>query len=142
SDSVPAPPSPRSSPGQAVAEVGADGVVGEHLGSLAGAILTHAGERSDPAETAAIAHRTFVALAYEDPRLAWLIVHLDRADALLERASVPHLGPALERGLRTGRFHGVDVDVTISFLVGATVAVMRGILTGRLGPGADERSAR
>jgi AcrR family transcriptional regulator len=119
-----------------------EAVVAEHLGALAQAILAYAGEHADPAETAAIAHRNFVRLAYEDPQLAWLIIHFDRADALLETASHPHLAPVLERGMRTGRFHGIEIDVAVSFIVGATIAVMRGILEQRLGPGADVASAR
>jgi len=117
-------------------------VVAEHIGALAQAIIAYADGRDDPAETAAIAHRNFVRLAYDDPRLAWLIVHLDRADALLETASHPHLRPVLERGMRSGRFQGIETDVAVSFVVGATIGVMRGILEGRLGPDADIGSAR
>jgi AcrR family transcriptional regulator len=117
-------------------------IVSDYVGSLTQAIIADASEREDPAQTAVIAHRNFIRLAYEDPQLARLIVHLDRADALLETATAPILAPLLQRGMRNGRFHGVDVEVSVSFIVGATIAVMRAILAGRLGPDADVASAR
>jgi AcrR family transcriptional regulator len=117
-------------------------IVSDYVGSLTQAIIADASEREDPAQTAVIAHRNFIRLAYEDPQLARLIVHLDRADALLETATAPILAPLLQRGMRSGRFQGVDVEVAVSFIVGATIAVMRAILAGRLGPNADVASAR
>jgi AcrR family transcriptional regulator len=119
-----------------------EAVVAEYVGSLTQAIIVNATGSADPAETTAVAHRMFVRLAYDDPQLAWVIVHLDRSDALLETASHPHLGAVLARGMETGRFHGIEIDVAISFIVGATIAVMRGILEGRLGADADVGSAR
>ena len=119
-----------------------EAVVADSVGSLTEAIIEYATEVDDPAEQAAIAHRHFVRLAYEDPQLAWLIVHLDRADVLLEQASIPHLRPVLERGMASGRFTGGDIDLLISFVVGATIAVMRSILNGGLGADADAESAR
>jgi AcrR family transcriptional regulator len=150
-----------------------EAVVAEHLGALTNAIIATAaasatatgdgighghghgdGDRNgngnsngnghdDPAETVAAAHRNFVRVAYEDPQLARLIVQLDRADALLETATHPHLTPLLEQGIASGRFSaGIDVEVAVSFIVGATIAVMRGILDGRLGPHAEIASAR
>jgi AcrR family transcriptional regulator len=119
-----------------------EAVVAEHVGSLTEAIISYAAELEDPAETAAVAHRNFVRLAFEDRQLAWLLVHLDRADAILESASHPHLGPVLARGMQSGRFEGIEIDVAVSFIVGATVAVMRGILEGRLGAGSEIGSAR
>ncbi|MHB8693187.1 MAG: TetR/AcrR family transcriptional regulator [Solirubrobacteraceae bacterium] len=136
-----------------------EAVVAEHLGALTNAIIATAAATSrndgsglglgnsnghdDPAETVAEAHRKFVRVAYDDPQLARLIVQLDRADALLETATHPHLTPLLERGIASGRFStGIDVEVAVSFIVGATIAVMRGILDGRLGPHAEIASAR
>jgi AcrR family transcriptional regulator len=144
-----------------------EAVVAEHLGALTNAIIATAtaagdgigdGDRhgaggadrnghghghDDPAETVAAAHRNFVRVAYEDPQLARLIVQLDRADALLETATHPHLTPLHEQGIASGRFSaGIDVEVAVSFIVGATIAVMRGILDGRLGPHAEIASAR
>jgi AcrR family transcriptional regulator len=119
-----------------------EAVVAEHVSSLSEAIIAYAVERDDPAETAVIAHRSFVRLAYEDPQLARLLVHLDGADALLELASQPYLAPVLQRGIDRGRFAAIELDIAISFIVGATIGVMRGILDGRLGADADVGSAR
>jgi AcrR family transcriptional regulator len=119
-----------------------EAVVVELLGVLTAAIIERAAVDDDPARVAADAHRQFVRLAYDDPPRARLIVQLDHADALLETAARPILAPLLQDGLASGRFTGVDVEVAVSFIVGATIAVMRGILDGRLGPRAEVSSAR
>jgi AcrR family transcriptional regulator len=119
-----------------------EAVVADHVGAYTEAIIVTALERDDPAETTAVAHRLFLSLARDDPQLAWLLVNIDHGEAVLEAAALPRFGPVLERGLELGRFHGIDVQVMVSFIVGATIAVMRGILDGRLGPDADEASAR
>ena len=117
-------------------------VVADLLQDLTGAIIERAAVNDDPARVAAEAHRQFIRFAYEDPPRARLIVQLDHADALLETATHPILVPVLESGLATGRFTGVDVEVAVSFIVGATIAVMRGILDGRLGDHAEVASTR
>lgn len=119
-----------------------EAVVASLLGGLTEAIIERAAVLEDPARVAADAHRQFIRLAYDDPPLARLMVQLDRADALLETATHPILAPLLQSGLTSGRFTGVDVEVAVSFIVGATIAVMRGILDGRLGPHAEIASAR
>jgi AcrR family transcriptional regulator len=106
------------------------------------AIIADAAELADPAAIAALAHRRFVRLAYDDPQLARLLVNVEHADAVLETAALPFLGPVLERGVQEGRFRGVEIELTVSFIVGATIAVMRAILDGRLGAGAELASAR
>jgi AcrR family transcriptional regulator len=119
-----------------------EAVVADHVGSIAEAIIERALSRDDPAEVAALAHRLFIALTAQDAQLAWLLVRLDHGEALLETASLPRFGPVLERGIASGRFAPLNVDVMVSFIVGATLAVMRGILEGRLGPDAGVESAR
>ena len=119
-----------------------EAVVADFLGSATGEIMERAWAREDPAEVAVVAQRLFMRLTTENPRLAWLIVRLDRGEALLETASLPQLGAVLERGAAAGRFAPVDVPVTVSFIVGATISVMRGILEGRLAAGADIQAAR
>jgi AcrR family transcriptional regulator len=120
----------------------AEAVVGEYLGGLAQDIMERVGEREDPAEVAVVAHRLFIRIATENRRLAWLVVRLDRGDALMEVASAPQLRPVLERGVEARRFTEMDFDVTVSFIVGGTISVMRGILEGRLEPDADIETAR
>jgi AcrR family transcriptional regulator len=119
-----------------------EAVVADHVGAVAETIIERALTRDDPAEVAALAHRLFIQLTAENPQLAWLLVRLDHGEALLEAASLPRFGPVLERGIVGGRFSPLDVDVMVSFIVGATLAVMRGILEGRLGGDAGGESAR
>jgi AcrR family transcriptional regulator len=117
-------------------------VAAESIGAAIAAIVASAADDGDPAVTAAAAHRAFIRLAYDDPQLARLMVNIDHADAVLETASLPYLSSVLARGVQTGRFRGVEVDVAATFIVGATITVMRGILDGRLGADADAASAR
>jgi AcrR family transcriptional regulator len=117
-------------------------VAAESIGVAIDSIVASASEDEDPAVTAAAAHRAFIRLAYDDPQLARLMVNIDHADAVLETASLPYLSSVLARGVQTGRFRGVEVDVAATFIVGATITVMRGILDGRLGADADAASAR
>jgi len=119
-----------------------EAVVTDYVGSATAEIMERALAHEDPAVTAAVAQRSFIHLIEQDRELAWLIVRLDRGEAILEIASLPYLGGVLERGLESGRFSGVDVPVTVSSMVGATISVMRGILEGRLPADADVAAAR
>lgn len=114
-----------------------EAVVVELMSSLATTLIAHIRDLPDPAESASAAHRWFVRNAYKDPQTAWLMVHLDRADALFQSAIFPYAKDLLQRGVQTGRFKPMDVDATLTYVVGATMAVTRGVLEGRLGPDAD-----
>jgi AcrR family transcriptional regulator len=118
-----------------------EAVVIDLMASLASRLITHIQDLPDPAEAGSAAHRWFVRSAYEDPQTAWLIVHLDRADVLFQQAIMPYARPLLERGIETGRFKPMDVEVTLTYVVGATIAVTRGVLEGRLRPDAETVSA-
>jgi AcrR family transcriptional regulator len=119
-----------------------EAVIAERVAATAEAIMVRASAHDDPAEVAVVAHRLFIRLAVEDPELAWLLVRLDHGDALLDTVARPRLGLVLDRGITSGRFTGVDIDVLVSFVVGATTSVMRGILEQRLPPDAEVGSAR
>ena len=119
-----------------------EAVVTEYVASATAEIMERALAHEDPAMTAAVAQRSFIHLIEQNRELAWLIVRLDRGEAILEIASLPYLGGVLERGLDSGRFAGVDVPVTVSSMVGATISVMRGILERRLPADADVAAAR
>jgi AcrR family transcriptional regulator len=119
-----------------------EAVVAERVRVATEAIIATASAHEDPAETVAVAHRLFLQLAVDEPELAWLIVRLDRGEALLETASLPQFGPVLERGIAAGRLKSIDIRVMVSFVVGATTSVMRAILEDRLEPDADVTSAR
>ncbi len=119
-----------------------DAVVADSLGSLTEALATPATEDQDPAEVVGNAVRSFVALAYEDPDFARLVVHLEHADVLIAASVHPPARRALERGIAEGRFDVADVEVVVTGIVGGALSLMRAIVDGRVGKGADEEYAR
>lgn len=118
-----------------------EAVVIELIASLADKIISRVQQIEDAAEAGSAAHRWFVRNATDDPQTAWLIVHLDRADVLFQQAILPYARPLFERGITSGRFKPMDVDIALTYVVGATLAVTRGVLEGRLPSDADVASA-
>jgi len=118
-----------------------EAVVAESLQSLAEALATPTTADQDPAELVCIAIRRFVGLAYEDPPFAMLVVHLNHADALFVSAVHPAARSALELGVRSKRFDVSDLEVAVTAIVGGALALMRGIVDGRLGARADVQYA-
>jgi hypothetical protein len=116
-------------------------VVTDTVQSVSAPVVAQSARTEDPAEAAAMAHRWFIRLASTDPAAAQLIVNLDRADVMLELAVDQNARELLTRGMETGRFRTMDVETTLAFVVGATIAVMRGVLEGRLDSTADIASA-
>jgi AcrR family transcriptional regulator len=116
-------------------------VVVHTVESLLEPVVLRSFEAQDPAEAASISHRWFIRLAVTDPRTAQLIVNLERADVMLSLAVSQQAHLLLERGIASGRFRPMDVETTMTFAVGATIAVMRGVLEGRLNGTADIASA-
>jgi AcrR family transcriptional regulator len=116
--------------------------VAEHtVRSRIAPVLSRAVQSSDPAESASISHRWFIRLASTDPQAARLIVNLDRADVMLATAIHDEARDTLQRGIDAGRFRPLHIEPTLVFVVGATIAVMRGILEGRLPATVDVQSA-
>lgn len=114
-----------------------EAVVTEAVTSFAEAIGTQALRRDDPAETASISYRRFVRLAGEEAELAGVLVNIDHAEALFESALLPYARETLERGISSGRFLIEDIELYLTSVSAAALAAMRGVLSGRLGPGAD-----
>jgi AcrR family transcriptional regulator len=112
-------------------------VVADTIGARTQAIVAEMAALEDPADVVAFACRRVVRIAYEDPELAWLFVNLDRADALFETMVLPPALGTLDRGVQAGRFHVTDTHIALTGIVGSALAVMRAILDGRYGPGAD-----
>jgi AcrR family transcriptional regulator len=113
-----------------------DAIVAESLEELAETLAT--GALEDPAELVSSAIRQFVGLAYEDPEFARLVVHLDHADALFARAVHPAARRAVDIGIASGRFAVADVDVAVTAILGGSLHLMRGIVDGRAGTGAQD----
>jgi AcrR family transcriptional regulator len=112
-----------------------EAVVLEQIATTFAALIEAVGAIEDPAESASAAHRWFVRRAYEEPQFAWLVVQLYRADAVI-------LDTVLEYGREMlARFMDADPELALTHTVGATVAMTRGILEGRVGPDADIASA-
>ena len=117
-----------------------EAVVSESLGVLSDALATPS-EGEDPAELVAAAIRRFVGLAYEDADFAQLVVHLNHADAMFTTSVAPAARRAVDLGVSAGRFTVDDLDVAVTGIVGGALALMRGVVDGRLGPGADRGHA-
>lgn len=118
-----------------------ESVIVESLETLAAGVLAELPQDSDPAVVASWADRRFIRLAYDDPDFARLLVNLAHGDELFAAATIPYARAAIDRGLRTGRFTVTDEEVTLIQLAGGALAVIRAILAGRLGAGADSSHA-
>ncbi|MBJ8345200.1 TetR/AcrR family transcriptional regulator [Antrihabitans sp. YC2-6] len=114
-----------------------EAVVAESLSSLAAATLPAEWDDADPAEVVAAANMRFVQLAGEDPEFARLVVNLVHADDLFLAATYPYARTALERGIDAGRFVVADIEVALTAIIGAALALIRELLAGRHKPGAE-----
>lgn len=114
-----------------------ESVVEAAVATAAQEIGSRALEADDPAETAAIAYRAFVRYAHDAPEVARILVHLGGADELFENALLPYARTTLERGIATGRFDIEDLELALTSVSAAALAAIRGVLDGRLEPGAE-----
>lgn len=114
-----------------------DAVVSSSVGALAEMVSHASYEDQDPAEIVAFAIKRFVRLAYDDPPLAQLLVELNHADALFMHATDPYARVAVEAGVASGRLRVQHDDVIRTGVIGASLAVMRAVVEGRLGEDAD-----
>jgi AcrR family transcriptional regulator len=114
-----------------------EAVVADTIGIRAARIVALMGTIADPAEAVSFACRRVVRIAHEDAEFAWLFVNLDRADALFETIVLPAALGVIERGVAAGRFETADEHIALTTMVGGALAVMRAILDGRYGPGAE-----
>jgi AcrR family transcriptional regulator len=95
----------------------------------------------DPAEVVAIAHRSLIHHAAEDPEWGWLLVRLEISHDLVFAALRPFAARDLGRGIDAGRFDVDDRDVALIAAGGALLGVLRAVLQGRAGEDAAERHA-
>jgi AcrR family transcriptional regulator len=116
-------------------------VVRDTVETLSAPVIVESTKAIDAAEAAAMAHVWFIRLATTDPQTAQLIVNLERADVIVELAVDQNARELLERGMNSGRFRKMDIEPTLAFAVGATIAVMRGVLEGRLDSVAAETAS-
>jgi AcrR family transcriptional regulator len=118
-----------------------DAVVLDLMSTLATTLIAHVAEFDDPAEAASAAHRWFVRNATEDPATARLMVNLDQADVQFQQRILPFGQRLLESGVEQGRFVMSSPGTTLTYVVGATMAVTRAVLDGRLSPQAESETA-
>ncbi len=119
-----------------------EAVVLDLMSALARRLIAHVEAFADPAEAASAAHRWFVRSATEDPETARLLVNLDHAEVQFQERILPFGQSLLETGVEQGRFLPMPSPVTtLSYVVGATIAVTRAVLDRRLGPEAESETA-
>jgi AcrR family transcriptional regulator len=114
-----------------------EAVILESVAALAETVATPTSPDQDPAELVALAIRRFVRLAYDEPGFARMLVHLNHADTVFSVAVQPYARVALEAGIAAGRLHPTDLDVALNTIVGASLALMRGIVDRQVGADAD-----
>ena len=118
-----------------------EAVVFETLSALASEIIDGS-DGADSAVAAIMALRRFVRLAYEDVSFARLLVNLGHGDELFLDAITPFARTALERTVAARAFEIEDIDVAVASIVGGGLSIIRRILDGSLGSGADAIYAR
>ncbi len=114
-----------------------EAVVADTIDVRAQAIVAQMASIEDPAEVVSFACRRVIRIAYDEPELAWLFVHLDRADVLFEAMVLPYWMETLERGVAAGRFDIGDTHIALTGVTGGALAVMRAVLDRRYGGDAD-----
>jgi AcrR family transcriptional regulator len=114
-----------------------EAVVADTIDVRAQAIVAQMASIEDPAEVVSFACRRVIRIAYDEPELAWLFVHLDRADVLFEAMVLPYWLETLDRGITAGRFDIGDTHIALTGVTGGALAVMRAVLDRRYGGDAD-----
>ncbi len=95
----------------------------------------------DAAEVLAVAHRTIISRAADDPTVGWLLVRLELSHDLVSMALGPFALRDLQRGIDEGRFTVHDLGATLIALGGGLLGVVRAVLQGRAGPEAATEHA-
>lgn len=108
-----------------------EAVVEESLAEMAATAGINEGNRhQDPAITTGLAVLRIVGVAFSDPDLARLLVHLDQADLVYSRAMGPQAMEVVRAGVESGRFVVPDADVVVHNVVAGSLALIRRILDG------------
>ena len=114
---------------------GKDAVVGAVIEDAAEAaalaIEAATSDLDDPAEVVAVAHRSLIGLAADDPEWGWLLVRLEISHDLAFATLGPYAARDLDQGIATGRFRVDDPNVALIAAGGALLAVLRAVLQGR-----------
>lgn len=92
---------------------------------------------NDPAERVSAGVRGIVRLAYDDPELASLLVHLERAEIRLEEMVGSPARAVVEAAIAAERLHYEDIETFLVFAMDGCFGVMRRILEQSIGADAD-----
>lgn len=84
-----------------------------------------------------VAIRRIVRIGYEDPQLAAVLINLNHLEQRFEAMVLPQAEAVLTRGIDSGRFAIEDLPTTLTMAIGASIAVIIGIVNRRLGANAD-----
>jgi AcrR family transcriptional regulator len=118
-----------------------EAVVSDAVAAIAAAIGTRALEYDDPAESASVSYRRFLRYASDEPAVAGVLVSLEGAEQLFENALLPWARETLRRGIASGRFDIDDLELALTSVAASALAAIRGILAGRVDPGAGVSGA-
>jgi AcrR family transcriptional regulator len=114
-----------------------EAVLEEVVAAQGAAIDSVTAELEDPAEVIAAAHRYFVRLASTQPEWAWLLIRLDVSHNIVLRALSPFARRDLHAGVTSGRLSVPNERLALFAASGGMLGVMRAVLDGRIGTGAD-----
>ncbi|HEY3729056.1 MAG TPA: TetR/AcrR family transcriptional regulator [Solirubrobacteraceae bacterium] len=103
-------------------------VVEQAAAAAAEAIDAATRSLKDPAEVVAVAHRSLIKQAVDDPEWGWLLVRLEISHNLASRTLGPYARRDLARGIESGRFRVDDPEVALIAAGGALLAVIRTVL--------------
>jgi AcrR family transcriptional regulator len=92
----------------------------------------------DPAEAIAINIQQTLAIAQDDPVIAWVLVKSDKLRELVVSSSRDPLAEMITTGAEAGRFVVSDSHTVALVIRGAALAVIQGMLNGT----ADENAGR
>ncbi|BBY65789.1 TetR/AcrR family transcriptional regulator [Mycolicibacterium helvum] len=119
-----------------------EAIITESLSELAATTVGAPEDITDPAEIVALASLRVIQIAYTEPEFARLIANISHSEALFGRALHPFAEEAVARGIAGGRFIVIDIGVLLTSVIGGAFALIREVLDGRHGPGAEEAFAR
>jgi AcrR family transcriptional regulator len=105
-------------------------VIEETARSVGATIDAATAELDDPAEVVAVAHRTVLRAATEDPEFGWLLVRLEITHDLATAALGPYAMRDLRHGIAEGRFTVEDAGLALASTGGALLGVVRVVLNG------------
>jgi hypothetical protein len=80
-------------------------------------------------------------MAQTDPEWGWLLVRLDIEYQLVKSVHGPRARDDLRMGIKAGRFQIANLDLALRASGGALIAVIHGVLEGKLGADADVQHA-